>query len=196
MKNILSIALLLVVSAFTATAQNTVWNLDPSHSMLGFKVKHLVISSVTGKFTEYSVSVKSDKPDFTDAQITVVAKTKSIFTDNNDRDNHLRSDDFFNSEKFPEMTFKSKSIKKTGGNKYKVTGDLTIRNVTKTVTLDMEFGGIVKDPWGNTKAGFSISGEINRFDYNLAWNKAIEAGGLVVDKMVKIECDVELAKAK
>jgi len=196
MKNILSIALLIVVSAFTVNAQNTVWNLDPSHSEIGFKVKHLVISTVRGKFTEYTISVKSDKPDFSDAKIEFVAKTKSINTDNTDRDKHLRSADFFESDKYSDMKFVGKSIKKISGNKYKVTGDFTIKNVTKTITLDMEFGGVVKDPWGNTKAGFSLSGEINRFDYDLKWNTTIETGGLVVDKMVKIECDVELAKAK
>jgi polyisoprenoid-binding protein YceI len=136
----------------------------------------------------------SDKADFTDAKIEVIAKVKSIFTDNNDRDNHLRSGDFFDAEKYPELKFVGKSVKKVSGNKYKVTGDLTIKNVTKTVTLDMEFGGVVKDPWGNTKAGFTLTGELNRFDYGLAWNKAIETGGLVVDKMIKLDIEIELGK--
>lgn len=194
MKKFFVICLSLITATFAVSAQTTRWELDPTHSELGFRAKHLLIATTKGKFTDYKVTVLSDKADFTDAKIEVIAKVKSIFTDNNDRDNHLRSGDFFDAEKFPELKFVGKSIKKIGGNKYKVTGDLTIRNVTKTITLDMEFGGTVKDPWGNTKAGFTLTGEINRFDYGLAWNKAIETGGLVVDKMVKLDIEIELAK--
>lgn len=194
MKKLFALILSFMVTASVLNAQTTRWELDPTHSELGFRAKHLLIATTKGKFNDYKVTVFSDKPDFSDAKIEVVVKVKSIFTDNNDRDNHLRSGDFFDAEKYPEMKFIGKSIKKVGGNKYKVTGDLTIRNVTKTVTLDMEFGGVVKDPWGNTKAGFRLVGEVNRFDYGLAWSKTIETGGLVVDKIVKLDIEIELAK--
>lgn len=196
MKYAFMLIALFVFAGSTAFAQSTKWALDASHSNVSFAVKHLVISTVKGNFKEYTVTVMSDKPDFSDAKVEVVINTASIFTDNTDRDNHLRSDDFFNAEKYPKMVFKSKSIKKVGKNKYKLTGDLTIRNITKTITLDMEFGGQVNDPWGSTKAGFTISGEVNRFDYDLKWSKTLETGGLVVDKTVRILCDVELAKQK
>lgn len=194
MKKFFVFFLSFIVAASALSAQTTRWELDPSHSELGFRAKHLLIATTKGKFTDYKVTVLSDKADFTDAKIEVIAKVKSIFTDNNDRDNHLRSADFFDAEKYPELKFVGKSVKKVSGNKYKVTGDLTMKNVTKTVTLDMEFGGVVKDPWGNTKAGFTITGELNRFDYGLAWNKAIETGGLVVDKMIKLDIEIELGK--
>ncbi len=196
MKKLFVLCLSLFVATFTVQAQTARWELDASHSELGFRAKHLLIATTKGKFTDYKVNVLSDKPDFTDAKIEVIAKVKSIFTDNTDRDNHLRAGDFFDAEKFPELKFIGKSIKKVGGNKYKITGDLTIRNVTKTITLDMEFGGTVKDPWGNTKAGFRITGELNRFDYGLSWSKAIETGGLVVDKIVKLDIELELTKSK
>lgn len=189
--------IVLFLFAGSATfAQSTKWTQDASHSHVGFAVKHLVIATAKGNFKDYTVTVLSDKDDFSDAKVEVVINTASVFTDNEDRDKHLRSDDFFNAEKYPTMVFKSKSMKKNGKNKYKLTGDLTIRDVTKTVTLDVEFGGQIKDPWGNTKAGFTISGEVNRFDYGLKWSKTLEAGGLVVDKVVRIHCDVELAKQK
>jgi len=194
MKKFFVFFLSFIVAASALSAQTTRWELDPSHSELGFRAKHLLIATTKGKFTDYKVTVLSDKADFTDAKIEVIAKVKSIFTDNNDRDNHLRSADFFDAEKYPELKFVGKSVKKVSGNKYKVTGDLTMKNVTKTVTLDMEFGGVVKDTWGNTKAGFTLTGELNRFDYGLAWNKAIETGGLVVDKMIKLDIEIELGK--
>ena len=187
-------SLFLLVIGSPLMAQSTAWNQDASHSTVGFSVKHLVITSVSGSFKNYSVTVHSDKEDFSDAKIEVVIKTGSVYTDNEKRDEHLRSDDFFNSDKYTTMTFKGKSMKKVGKNKYKLTGDLNIRDITKTVTLDVEFGGRVKDPWGNTRAGFRIEGLINRFDYGLKWDKAIEAGGLVVGKEVRIICDVELVK--
>lgn len=194
MKYVLALLLAFVVAGSAATAQSTKWVQDASHSNVGFKIKHLVISSVSGNFKDYSITVLSDKEDFSDAKIEVTINTASIDTDNGDRDNHLRSDDFFNAEKYPKMVFKGKSMKKVGKNKYKLTGDLTIRDVTKTVTLDVEFGGKIKDPWGNTKVGFRIEGLINRFDYGLKWSKAVETGGLVVDEDVRIICEVELAK--
>lgn len=170
------------------------WKEDASHSTVGFSAKHMVISNVNGKFNDYSINVKSDKPDFSDAKIDVRIKSASINTENNKRDAHLRGDDFFAADKFPEISFVSTSMKKLGGNKYKVTGKLTMRGVTKQVTLDAELGGVVKDPWGNHKAGFTLTGSINRFDYGLKWNDMIETGGLVVGDIVKINCEVELLK--
>lgn len=193
MKSVLFTALI-IFSAWFANAQTTKWTFDNSHTNINFIATHMVISKVTGSFGSYSGTVLSDKEDFTDAKINFNANVASISTNNEKRDTHLKSDDFFNAAKFPELSFKGKSLAKVSGNNYKLTGDLTIRDVTKPVELDVVFGGIVKDPWGNTRAGFQITGTINRFDYNLKWDNAIETGGLVVGKDIKIDCAVELIK--
>ncbi len=187
----LSIVLFLVSSSLLA---QTTWTVDKSHSKVGFSVSHLVITDVDGYFKDYDAQVTTEGDDFSKANIDFTIKTNSIFTDNNDRDNHLRSDDFFNAEKYPQMAFKGKSMKKVSDNKYKLVGDLTIRDVTKQVELDVIYNGTVKDPWGNTKSGFKVTGEIDRFDYNLKWNKAIEAGSLVVGKEVELVIDLQLVK--
>jgi polyisoprenoid-binding protein YceI len=194
---VVAIALVAFVQVFTGNvfAQET-WNLDKSHSNVKFGVKHLVVSETEGLFKLFTGSVKAKDDSFVDAQIEFTVDVASINTDDEKRDGHLKSDDFFNAEKFPQMKFVSKSFKKTGKGKYKLVGDLTIRDVTKTVTFDVDFGGVVKDPWGNTKAGFKASTSINRFDYNLKWNTMLEAGGAVVGKDVKIVANIELAKAK
>lgn len=187
---------LFALLGFTSFAQVN-WNFDKSHSNVMFNVTHMVISEVTGFFKAYDgkVSSKADN-DFTDAKIDFTIETKSIFTDNDKRDDHLRSDDFFNAEKFPAIIFKSKSMKKGAGNSYKLTGDLTIRDITKTVTLDVTFNGNIKDGWGNERASFKIKGSVNRFDYNLKWNSLLEAGGAVVGKDVEIVANVQLIKDK
>lgn len=185
-------ALLFLVS--TLSFSQTIWTVDKSHSKVGFSVSHLVITDVEGFFKDYDAQITTDGDDFSKAKIDFTIKTASIFTDNNDRDNHLRADDFFNAEKYPAMTFKGKSMKKVGDKKYKLVGDLTIRDVTKQVELEVKYNGTVKDPWGNTKAGFKVKGEINRFDYNLKWNKAIETGSLVVGKDVELVIDLQLVK--
>ncbi|NUN10134.1 MAG: YceI family protein [Ignavibacteriaceae bacterium] len=187
---------LFALLGFTSFAQVN-WNFDKSHSNVMFNVTHMVISEVTGFFKGYDgkVSSKADN-DFTDAKIDFTIDAKSIFTDNDKRDDHLRSDDFFNTEKFPTITFKSKSMKKGTGNSYKLTGDLTIRDITKTVTLDVTFNGNIKDGWGNERASFKIKGSVNRFDYNLKWNSLLEAGGAVVGKDVEIVANVQLIKDK
>ncbi len=172
----------------------TTWTVDKTHSKVGFSVTHLVITDVEGYFKNYDATITTNGDDLTTANIDFTINTNSIFTDNNDRDNHLRSDDFFNAEKYPQMAFKGKSMKKVGDKKFKLVGDLTIRDVTKQVELDVKFNGTVKDPWGNTKAGFKVTGEINRFDYNLKWNKAIESGSLVVGKDVELIIDLQLIK--
>ena len=188
-------AILAVMSLMTINAQ-TKWTVDKAHSKVQFTVTHLVISEVTGEFKSFDATVESSKDDFTDAKIDFSADVSSISTDNDARDKHLKSDDFFNAEKFPKLTFKGKSFTKVGDKNYKLVGDLTIRDVTKEVSLDVVYNGSIKDPWGNIKAGFKIKGEINRFDYNLKWNALIEAGGAVVSKTVEMTVNLELQKAK
>jgi polyisoprenoid-binding protein YceI len=188
-------AILSLISLMTINAQ-TKWTVDKAHSKVQFTVTHLIISEVTGEFKSFDATVESSKDDFTDAKIDFSADVNSINTDNEARDKHLKSDDFFNAEKFPKLIFKGKSFKKVGEKNYKLVGDLTIRDVTKEVSLDVIYNGSVKDPWGNIKAGFKIKGEINRFDYNLKWNALIEAGGAVVGKTVQMVVDLELQKSK
>ena len=194
MKQFILAAALLLISA-SSFAQTQTWKADLAHSKVGFSVSHLVVSEVEGKFTDYTATLTTDansKPE----KIEAVIKAASITTDNEARDKHLKSDDFFAAEKFPELTFVSKSIKATGKNSYKVTGDLTMRGVTKTVTLDTKYNGQVKDPWGNVKSGWVATTTVNRFDYGLQWNKAIETGGLVVGKNVDISLKLEFGLQK
>ena len=155
-----------------------------------------MISEVEGAFKTFTGSMTASKPDFSDAQIEFSVDIASVNTDNEQRDKHLKSDDFFNAEKFPKMTFKSNSMKKISGNKYELTGDLTIRDVTKKVKFAVTYGGTVKDPWGNTKAGFKATATINRLDYGLKWNSMLETGGAVVGPEVTININAEFAQAK
>ena len=178
------------------TAQATTWNIDNSHSNVKFSVSHLVISDVEGAFKSFNGTIQTSKSDFSDAQIDFSIDINSINTDNEGRDTHLKSDDFFNAEKFPQMTFKGTSFTKLSGNKYALEGDLTIRDVTKKIKFDVTYGGTVKDPWGNTKAGFKVKGIINRFDYNLKWNTLTEAGGALVGKEVEIVLNLEFGQQK
>lgn len=191
-----AIAALLVVSwGFNA---QTNWKVDGSHSKLGFSVTHLMVSETEGKFKVYegTVASKSDM-DFTDAKIEFSVDVNSINTDDEKRDGHLKSADFFDVEKFPKMTFKATSMKagKIKGT-YDLEGDLTMHGVTKKVKLTaIGASKTVKDPWGNTKYAFKITGKLNRVDYGLKWNAALEAGGVVVSEDVKIDCTIELNKA-
>lgn len=193
MKAINTIAALFLVSVLTINAQ-TQWAFDKAHTEVKFEVTHLVISTVTGFFKEFDGTVKTKSDSFDDADIEFTIKTASIFTDNAKRDAHLQSADFFDAEKYPEITFKSKSFKKVSDNKYKLVGDLTIKGITKEITLDVTYNGTVKDPWGNIKAGFKLDGKINRFDYGLKWNVLIETGGAVVGENVGLNINVELTK--
>ena len=170
-------------------SHNTNWSIDNAHSEVAFKVKHMMISTVTGHFEDFQATAKTDGDDFNNAEFKFSAKTASINTKNKDRDTHLKSDDFFNAEKFPEMTFVSKSF-----NGDKLVGDLTIRDVTKEIVLDADFNGIAVDPYGQTKAGFEISGQLNRKDFNLTWNAVTEAGSIVVSDRVKLVVDVQFIK--
>jgi polyisoprenoid-binding protein YceI len=190
-----SLAILALFSLNTIRAQST-WTVDKAHSKIGFVVTHLIVAEVEGNFKEYNGTMISSNPDFTDSQIDFSVSVASIFTDSDVRDNHLKSDDFFNAEKYPFMTFKSVSFKKDRDNKYLLEGDLTIRDLTKRVKFDVLYGGTIKDPWGNTKAGFKASTTINRFDYNLKWNTLTEAGGAVVGKDVQIVLKLELQLQK
>lgn len=170
------------------------WTVDTLHSDVQFKVKHLMINTVTGEFTSYSVNVESQAPDFSDASISFEADVQSISTKNEMRDNHLKSDDFFAAEQYPKMSFVSSSLTKKGDNTYTLTGDLTIRDVTKPVDLQVEFGGTMTDFYGNEKAGFEITGTINRKDFGLAWSAVTEAGGIVVSDDVRLMLNIQLQK--
>jgi polyisoprenoid-binding protein YceI len=173
----------------------TKWVIDPTHSEVAFKIKHLMISNVKGNFAEFDVNVLTDGDDFSKAEINVSINPASINTGAPDRDAHLKSPDFFNVENFKTITFISKSL--TGsGDDYTLQGDLTIRGVTKPVSLDVEFGGLMTDPWGNVKAGFNINGKISRKDWGLTWNAALEAGGVLVGEEVRISSEIELLKVK
>lgn len=174
----------------------TKWQVDKAHSVVKFTVQHLVISEVEGNFRNFDGSIESKNDDFTGAVINFTVDVNSINTDNEMRDNHLKADDFFNAAKYPNMTFKSKSFKKVSGNKYELVGDLTIRDVTKTVKFDVVYGGTVKDPFGNIKAGFKASTVINRFDYGLKWNALTEAGGAVVGKDVNVSLKLQFSKVQ
>lgn len=174
----------------------TKWTIDPSHSEILFKAKHLVISSVSGKFNEFYGSVETEGDNFENAKTEFTAKTASIDTGTKDRDAHLRSDDFFNSEKYPDLKFKSTSITKIGDQEHKMKGDLTIRDITKPIELDVVLGGIVNDPYGNTKAGFSITGNVNRKEFGLRWNAVTEAGSVVVGDIIKLDLNVQVVKEK
>jgi polyisoprenoid-binding protein YceI len=171
----------------------TQWALDPTHSELQFKVKHLMITTVTGSLKIFNASVTSEGDDFENGKISFEAETSSIDTGNKDRDNHLTSADFFDAAQFPAITFASTSFEKDGDD-FILKGDLTVKGVSKPVKLNAEFGGIATDPWGNTKAGFTLSGKINRTDFGLSWNAALETGGVMVSEEVKIAAELQFVK--
>lgn len=170
----------------------TKWNLDPSHSEVQFKVKHMVISTVTGNFDHFNADVEANSDDFSDAKFEFDAKVDSINTKNADRDGHLKSADFFAAEQFPEMKFESTSGIQSG----KINGTLEIRGEKQPITLNADFGGVITDPWGLQRAGFEFSGEINRKDYGLGWSQVTEAGGLVVSDKVKLLVNLEFTQAQ
>ncbi len=170
------------------------WVFDPAHTEIQFKVKHMMIATVTGNFNEFSGLVETEGEDFENAIIDFKINPSSIDTSNEQRDIHLKSVDFFDVENFPEIKFSTKNFKKSEDNQYLLTGSLTIKNISKDVKLDVEFGGTGKDPWGNIKAGFSLSGKINRSDWGLNWNAVLETGGILVSDEVKILCEVQLVK--
>ena len=193
----LKFTILVLIAATTALyAQGTQWKADRAHSQVKFSVSHMVIAEVTGRFKEFTVTLEQPGQDFGGSKLEADIKTGSVDTDIESRDKHLRSDDFLNAEKYPDITFKSTSFEKTGNDTYKIAGNLTIRDVTKQVVLEAKYNGAVTDPMGNTKAGFKATTTINRFDYGVKWNKTIEAGGLVAGENVEITLLMELAKQK
>ncbi len=171
------------------------WTIDPAHSEVQFKVKHLVISTVTGDFKSFTGNLEANGEEFEGAKISFEADVNSIETGVEQRDQHLKSDDFFNAEKFPKLTFTGTSLSKKSDSSYQLIGDLTIRNITKTITLAVEFGGTMVDPYGNTKAGFEVQGKINRKEFGLQWNAVTEAGGVVVADEVKLIANIQFQKA-
>jgi polyisoprenoid-binding protein YceI len=190
---LLSLLILVLTINICGSAQ-TIWTLDKSHTGVKFTVTHMMISEVEGSFKSFNGTMLSSKPDFTDAQIDFTVDVASISTDNEMRDKHLKSDDFFNAEKFPVMTFKSSSFKKLGEKKHELTGDLTMRDVTKKVKFDVTYGGQIKDRSGKSKAGFKATATINRLDYGLKWNALTEAGGAVVSSDVIITLTAEFVQ--
>lgn len=172
----------------------TNWSIDPAHSEIGFKVKHLMFTNVYGRFETFEGSAESDENGENIQNITFTADVSSVNTGNSDRDNHLRGEDFFNVEKYPKMYFKSVELQHKGGNLFDLVGDLTLTNTTKRITLSVENNGTMVDPWGNTKMGFSVIGKINRNDWGLTWNSALEAGGILVGEDVNFSIELQLIK--
>jgi len=179
----------------STTATSSTWNIDAGHSSADFKVRHMMISHSKGEFSGLSGVLKLDEDDFTQSTVEASIPVASLRTGDDSRDEHLKNADFFDVEKFPTMTFKSTRIKSTGGRNYAVTGDLTIRGVSKSVTLAVEdFSEPSKDPWGNQRIGFSASTKIDRKDFGLTWNTALEAGGMLVGDEVTITLEIQLLK--
>lgn len=193
MKKILFLTLLTLISV-GLFAQGTKWESDPAHSSVGFSIRHLMITNVNGSFRDFAVKLTQGKDDFTDSKVEVDIKTASINTGIEARDKHLISADFFDAANKPEITFKSTAFSKTGENNFKIEGDLTMNGVTKPVTLDAELLGVMKDPWGATRAGFQAVGSVSRYDYNLKYNKTLESGGVMLGEKVKIEINIEMKK--
>ncbi|MFZ5940390.1 MAG: YceI family protein [Bacteroidota bacterium] len=169
------------------------WAIDPAHSRAGFRVKHLMISNVDGVFNTFSGEVHTTGDDFSTAEISFRMDASSIDTGMADRDAHLKSPDFFETEKYPEITFTGGRLRDLGDDTFELTGELTMKGITRQVSLTAEFGGSMKDPWGNTKAGFTVTGKLNRKNWGLNWNAALEAGGVLVSEEVKLNCDIQLA---
>lgn len=170
------------------------YKIDAAHSEIIFKVKHLMITNVTGSFTKFDATMVSNSADFTDAEITFEADVNSISTNNEQRDGHLKSGDFFDAEAFPKLTFISNSFTKKSGSEYVLIGDLTLKGHTKKVELNVEYGGTATDPYGQVKAGFEISGKINRQNFGLTWNAVTEAGGIMVSDEVKLAFNIQMIK--
>jgi polyisoprenoid-binding protein YceI len=175
---------------------NTKWALDPAHSSVDFSVRHMMIAKVKGSFNSFNATIEADPSDLTTANIEFTVDLASVDTRNEDRDNHLRSADFFDVENNPTMTFTSTSIVKTDEGEYDVTGDLTLRGVTRPETFVVTYEGTGKDPWGNEKVGFNAEGKIKRSEYGLTWNAALETGGVLVGDEIKVSLEIQAAKAE
>jgi polyisoprenoid-binding protein YceI len=173
---------------------NTKWQLDSTHSELGFKIKHLMISNVSGVFKNFNVEATMDEKDFTTAKIKMTADMSSVSTNNEARDQHLRNSDFFEVDKFPELVFNSTRVDKVDDENFTVHGDLTLRGVTKPVQLNVEYSGATKDPWGGVRSGFIVNGKIKRSDWGVSFNGVLETGGVVLGEEVKINSEIQLVK--
>lgn len=169
------------------------WTIDPSHTNINFKAKHLMITTVTGSFASVDGTVEMEGEDFSTGSYSFEAEVSSVTTGNEDRDTHLKSDDFFNAEAYPKLTFTGSEVSNVSGNEFDLTGEMTIRDVTKPITIRVEVGGVVQDPWGNTKAAFSFKGALNRKDFGLKFHVVNEAGNLLVSDEIKLEGEVQLA---
>ncbi|NVJ07216.1 YceI family protein [Myxococcus sp. AM001] len=174
----------------------TTWNIDTTHSGIHFSVRHMVIAKVRGSFRKYSGAVSLDEQDVTKSSVAVTIETASIDSGVEQRDNHLRSPDFFDVEKFPTITFKSTKVEKASGDGLKVTGNLTLRDITREVVLEAEQLGVGKDPWGNVKAAFEAKTSVDRRDFGLTWNQALETGGVLVGEKIEITIEVQAVKAQ
>ena len=172
----------------------TNWSLDPTHSEIGFKIKHLMITNVSGNFTSFDVQAETATGDFSDARITAKIKVDSINTNNAQRDENLRAADFFEAEKYPDILFTSTRIETKEDDLYHIHGNLTIKETTKPVKIIAEYSGITKDPWGNTRAGFSLSGVINRKDFGITYNAVTETGGIMLGEDLKLNGEIQLVK--
>ena len=174
--------------------KTTKWALDPTHSELGFKIRHLMITNVSGSITNFQVKAETQNEDFSTAKISVTADMTSISTNNTQRDGHLRNADFFEVEKYPEMQFVSTKVETIDDNTFIVHGDLTLKGITKPAQLNVEYNGVTKDPWGNEKAGFSITGKIKRSEWGVNFNTVLETGNVALSEEVKINAEVQLVK--
>lgn len=172
----------------------TKWNVDPIHSELGFKIKHLMISNVSGTFRNFQVQVETNEDDFSSAVIKVTVEINSISSNNEQRDHHLLASDFFEAEKYPQLIFQSSKVEKEDDDTFYVFGELTMKGITKPVKLTVQYSGITKDPWGGVRAGFDVTGKINRSDWGMSFNGALETGGVILSEEVKIFGELQLLK--
>ncbi len=172
----------------------TNWAIDPAHSEIGFKVKHMMFTNVSGKLQSFEAAIESEGEAFETTTIRFTANVESINTNDEGRDKHLKGADFFDVEKFPRLSFVSTGLKKISDDKYRLSGDLTIKDTTRPVDLDVEYSGLLKDPWGNTRVAAVVNGKINRKDFGLTWNAALETGGVLVGEEVKLIAEVQLIK--
>lgn len=173
---------------------NTKWALDPTHSELQFKIKHLMISTITGQFNKFKGTAETEDEDFTKAKVHFEIDVNSISTNNEQRDLHLKTGDFFDEGKYPKIIFEGDRMEKTGDDEYKLHGTISIRGVSKPLVLHAECGGITRDPWGNTRTGFSVTGKINRYDFGVSFGAVTETGGLLLGDEVKIIANVQFVK--
>jgi len=172
------------------------WQTDPAHSQIQFRVKHMMLTTITGEFKEFEINAETEGEDFSTAKVTVSLDVATAHTGTQQRDDHLRSDDFFNAEKFPKIRFVSSSLNHDHDDHWKLIGDITIRDVTQTIALDVLYMGMMDDPWGNKKVGFEVNGTLKRKEFGLKWDVITEAGGIVAGDEVRIHCNVQFIRPK